>query len=65
MPPPEKQEGFEQRSTTWLFLPMIAMTGVVVLTGFGAEPVFVLANQAAKQLVDPAEYVQAVLGARP
>ena len=63
--PMERQDGFEPRSTAWLFVPMIAMAAVIVLIGFAAEPVFVLANEAAKQLVDPAEYIQAVLGARP
>ena len=63
--PMERQDGFEPRSTAWLFVPMIAMAAVIVLIGFAAEPVFVLANEAAKQLVDPAGYIQAVLGARP
>ena len=48
-----------------LFAPIALMAAVIVMIGIGAESVFALATRAAEQLMDPAEYVQAVLGARP
>jgi len=48
-----------------LFGPIALMAAVIVIIGIGAESVFALAARAAEQLMDPAEYVQAVLGARP
>lgn len=47
-----------------LFGPIALMAVVIVILGIGAESVLALATRAAEQLMDPAEYVQAVLGAR-
>jgi multicomponent Na+:H+ antiporter subunit D len=46
------------------FGPIALMAVVIVIIGIGAESVLALATRAAEQLMDPAEYVQAVLGAR-
>jgi multicomponent Na+:H+ antiporter subunit D len=47
-----------------LFGPVVLMAGFLVLIGIAAEPVFAFATRAAQQLIDPAEYVHAVLGAQ-
>jgi multicomponent Na+:H+ antiporter subunit D len=38
---------------------------VTVVIGVAAEPVYLLASQAAEQLMNPTAYIQAVLGRRP
>ena len=42
--------------------PIIGMCAITVSIGVFAQPVFELAQRAAEQLVDPGEYVRAVLG---
>jgi multicomponent Na+:H+ antiporter subunit D len=41
---------------------MILLALLTVLIGLYAEPVFELATRAAEQLLNPAEYIYAVLG---
>lgn len=48
-----------------LLLPIIALAAITVVIGLMAEPVFILASQAANQLLSPVEYVTAVLGGTP
>lgn len=48
-----------------LLTPVIALAVITVTIGLLAEPVFSLAFQAADQLLSPANYVNAVLGAAP
>jgi multicomponent Na+:H+ antiporter subunit D len=43
----------------------VALVVLTVSIGLAAEPTFVLTLRAAEQLLNPALYVQAVLGARP
>jgi multicomponent Na+:H+ antiporter subunit D len=45
-----------------LLLPIIILATVTVSIGLITEPVFRLASQAAEQLLNPADYIQAVLG---
>lgn len=45
-----------------LILPTAVLGSLTVLIGLAAEPVYALAIQAAEQLMDPAGYIQAVLG---
>jgi multicomponent Na+:H+ antiporter subunit D len=45
-----------------LLLPIAVLAGVTVAIGLLAEPFFLLAERAAEQLMNPAEYVRAVLG---
>jgi multicomponent Na+:H+ antiporter subunit D len=45
-----------------LIVPTAVVGGLTVLLGIGAGPVFDLALEAARQLLDPAEYIFAVLG---
>jgi multicomponent Na+:H+ antiporter subunit D len=52
----------------WTLLgPVVALAAITVAVGLGAGPVFDLASRAAAQLVDPSQYIRAVLGeeARP
>ena len=46
----------------WMLFPSIALAMITVAIGIFAEPVFVLASSTAEQLLDPSQYIQAVLG---
>jgi len=46
-----------------LLIPVTALAMLTVLIGLLAEPVFALAERAAGQLLNPAEYIETVLGA--
>jgi multicomponent Na+:H+ antiporter subunit D len=48
-----------------LVAPIAVLAAITVMIGLGAEPVLVLSTRAAEQLLDPAGYVAAVMGARP
>lgn len=45
-----------------MILPMTGLAVITVAIGFCAEPVFALALRAAEQLLNPSEYIRAVLG---
>ncbi|HUU14634.1 MAG TPA: Na+/H+ antiporter subunit D [Terriglobia bacterium] len=47
-----------------LLAPIILLAVLTVIVGLVAEPVFALATRAAQQLMNPTEYIQAVLGGR-
>jgi multicomponent Na+:H+ antiporter subunit D len=53
------------RNATLLLAPIVVIALLIVGIGVAAELVFPLALEAARQLMDPEEYVQAVLGAQP
>lgn len=44
--------------------PIVFMAAITITIGFNAEPIFQLATRASEQLLNSAEYTQAVLGAR-
>lgn len=46
---------------TIMILPCLAFAGVTLAIGLNAEPLFVIAHTAASQLLDPHEYINAVL----
>jgi multicomponent Na+:H+ antiporter subunit D len=48
----------------WWLLPVAALGALTIFVGLGAGPVFALALRAGEQMMNPAEYVAAVLGAR-
>ena len=51
------------RATEWTLLaPIILLATLTVGMGLATEPLLLLANQAAAQLLDPSAYVSAVLG---
>jgi multicomponent Na+:H+ antiporter subunit D len=51
-------------ASRWLLLtPVAVLAALAVVMGLAIEPLFTLTSQAAEQLLDPAQYVQAVLGA--
>ena len=47
-----------------MLAPIVALALITVAIGLGAEPVFQLTQRAAAQLMEPARYVEAVLGGR-
>jgi multicomponent Na+:H+ antiporter subunit D len=48
-----------------LLLPIATLATLTVLIGLAAGPLFALSIQAADQLLNPRDYIQAVLGGRP
>lgn len=69
-PAPAAGEGSEFRVVAGaeraaLLTPIIALALVTVLMGVGAEWVFSITDTAARQLLDPTEYINAMLGAQP
>jgi multicomponent Na+:H+ antiporter subunit D len=65
-PQPVAAEGPPARRDLWkergLVLPIALLAGLTLVLGLAAEPFFALALEAAGQLLDPAVYIQAVLG---
>jgi multicomponent Na+:H+ antiporter subunit D len=62
-PDPQTEERPVQPNTWWYHLaPILFLAILTVGIGLLAEPVFVLAMQAAEQLLDPANYIATVLG---
>lgn len=55
--------GDETRSTSARFMapPAIMLACITVAIGVAAEPVFMLADETARQLLDPTQYIEAVL----
>jgi multicomponent Na+:H+ antiporter subunit D len=53
------------RSPRALLLPIVTLATLTVLIGLAAGPLLALSLQAADQLLNPREYIQAVLGGRP
>jgi multicomponent Na+:H+ antiporter subunit D len=54
-----------RRSPLMMLAPIIALAAITVCIGIFAEPILAIAHRAAEELLDPAEYVQAVLGETP
>ena len=52
-------------STALYFIPMFLLVAVTVLMGLAAEPILQMTGQAADQLLNPAPYIESVLGVRP
>jgi multicomponent Na+:H+ antiporter subunit D len=52
------------RSRRVLEMPALALALLVIALGLAAEPVFELSLRAAEQLLDPSDYITAVLGGR-
>ncbi|MCH8551806.1 MAG: Na+/H+ antiporter subunit D [Natronospirillum sp.] len=49
----------------WLLTPIIGLAALVVLFGVWAEPLYQVSSDAAAQLLNPAGYIEAVLGVTP
>lgn len=49
---------------TALVAPAVALTALTLATGLWAQPLYHLAERAADELLDPARYIEAVLGGR-
>ena len=60
------QESNNEEQTTFhkvlLFLPIIFLAIITITIGFNVEPFFKIAEQASVQLLNPSEYINAVLG---
>jgi len=56
-PAPKLLTGFSP-----LMVPIVFLAALIVVIGLWAEPVFLLSSQAAEQLLNPTEYIRAVLG---
>ncbi len=54
-----------ERLSRWMLAPIIALAATTVLMGLCMEPVIRFALVAAEQLLDPHEYINAVLGGNP
>jgi multicomponent Na+:H+ antiporter subunit D len=61
-PPPEDERLQREHAARWMLLPAVGLSGLLVLMTLSAGPLFGFAEQAAAQLLDPSQYVQAVLG---
>ncbi len=67
---PESSEplvaGSEQRgSYVPMLIPIAGLALITLFIGLNAEPFVVVATRAAEQLLDPAQYIEAVMGVRP
>jgi multicomponent Na+:H+ antiporter subunit D len=64
VPPPRQEERLSGLGIPPLgmFLPTALLAMLTVAVSLGAEPVFIVASRAAEQLLNPTEYVNAVLG---
>ena len=52
-------------STALYFIPMFLLVAVTVLMGLAAEPILQMTGLAAEQLLNPAPYIESVLGVHP
>ncbi|MCG8587130.1 MAG: hypothetical protein MI757_20690, partial [Pirellulales bacterium] len=60
---PRDDDGSQAHSPLlWMVVPVVALAAITVTIGINAEPLFALATSAAEQLLDPSEYIDAVLG---
>jgi multicomponent Na+:H+ antiporter subunit D len=57
-----QQEKLPRTEALLLYLPMIALSLLTLTIGLWPKPLFELTRQVAAQLLDPAQYIQAVLG---
>lgn len=60
-------QGVEEKPLTqptkWLYCaPIVILTALSLTIGLAAEPLYQFAVEAAEQLLDPQDYIQAVLG---
>ncbi|MBM3451313.1 MAG: Na+/H+ antiporter subunit D [Armatimonadetes bacterium] len=53
------------RVSPLLAAPVVALAALSLLMGLAADPLYAVADRAARQLRDPAIYIEAVLGKRP
>lgn len=60
-----EKKGYTLPLTETEILPIVLLAALTVVIGLAAEPIFVVATRAAEQLLNPSEYIQAVLGGLP
>ncbi len=54
-----------QHSTLLMILPVVVLAAITIFLGIAANPVLHLVQRAAGQLMDPTEYITAVMGSQP
>lgn len=59
---PDAEPDAAERSIWFMIVPVVALAAITIALGLAAEPVFTLMQRAADQLLDPTEYLAAVLG---
>lgn len=60
--PDKAVEDASQKPEFSLIFPIALLAGITIIIGLMTEPFFNIALKAAEQLIDPAEYIKAVLG---
>ncbi|TVR57949.1 MAG: Na+/H+ antiporter subunit D [Candidatus Competibacteraceae bacterium] len=60
-----RSERSRGRDLYFFYLPIAGLAVLTLIIGLSAQPIYVLAETAAGQLLDPAGYIEAVLGVRP
>jgi multicomponent Na+:H+ antiporter subunit D len=58
------KKAVDEDMRNWLW-PIVVLAAITVLIGLGAGPIFGYALQAGQQLMNPALYIQAVMGGTP
>jgi len=61
-PAPEGHTTPPGRASGWNYVPIAGMAALTLVLGFVAEPFFSAADEAARQLMEPEQYITAVLG---
>ncbi|MFO7639792.1 MAG: proton-conducting transporter membrane subunit, partial [Candidatus Competibacteraceae bacterium] len=64
-PVSRRSESGRGRDLYLYYLPIAGLAVLTLIIGLSAQPIYVLAEAAAGQLLDPAGYIEAVLGVRP
>lgn len=67
-PKPEGASPVDHRvdpASAWMLTPVVVLALITILIGLSPEPVYQFARQAAEGLLEPAAYVNAVLGGGP
>lgn len=59
------ERGRTSVSLMLMYAPVIALAACTVFIGLNAEPIYAMAEFSATQLLNPAQYIEAVLGGRP
>ncbi len=61
----EFERNLSEKSLALMVLPILGLAVLIVLMGVGAQPVYDVFSAAAKQMLDPTDYIEAVLGVTP
>lgn len=62
---PPLEVGLFSRGNLYMTIPVIMLAAITLVIGFWPEPFFRLAEQASIELMNPSNYIEAVLGGKP